>query len=126
MIRNREKIGDAVFLDFQIGNTYAEVPEEKIKVIDGNECRHSWTLFLRIKNKQMRSGIVHLIEKVKIGWWAVDFIQMIPHGAAYNNYGLEVRGSGWGTFDTPMTIYWKHGVSREKTTTVDWHLDFSS
>ena len=41
-------IGDKIFLEIEVGNTFTEVTENIRKSKDGHECRYAWTSFVRL------------------------------------------------------------------------------
>ena len=43
---------------------------------------------------------------------------------AYEGKNLELSYIGWGTFDVPITIYWKKNIGMEESLTIDHYLSF--
>lgn len=46
-------IGDKIFLEFEVGNTFKEVTENIRKSKDGYECKYSWTSFVRLADSNL-------------------------------------------------------------------------
>lgn len=75
LIKSGQRFGGYVLVDFEIGNTYKEITENITLSAEGFENRHSWKVFVRIKDKKLRPAIRQLIDKIQIGMWGVEYLE---------------------------------------------------
>ena len=70
--------------------------------------KHEWTMFVKFFNKKIKANT--LIEKVRFGLhpsFGVDYMDQKagPSGL------FEMTFTGWGTFNIPVTIYFKRALN---------------
>ena len=70
-----QRFGDVVMIDFQVGNTFKEITENIKITPEGEECRYSWTVFLRIKDRKLRGAIGKLVSSVRFGMWGIEYLE---------------------------------------------------
>ena len=72
------------------------------------DFKYKWTLFIRMPGDKNHEKIKQLVEKV-------HFCDDPPITKKFvMNKGFFYECIGYGTFDTPVTIFWKMGLHSQK------------
>ena len=104
----KSNTGNTIDLKMVYGNRHREVPNPKAsKRTAGAMNKHEWVMFVKFEDKNIKAST--LIEKIRFGLhesFGKDHrdIKPSPDGK------FEMKYTGWGIFDIPITIYWKHGT----------------
>ena len=77
---------------------------------------------MRFSDSKLADKLHLLINKVHFGMWTKPYTAV----KCKKNEPIFLTIKGWGTFSTPIEIFWQKGINNNRTTKIDWDLDFST
>ena len=94
-------------IQFEVGNTFEELADGKYKISkNGYHLKYKWTIFARMVGDKDHSKIEELVDKVHFGLWSRPYVEKKFDGKR----GFFYDCIGYGTFNTPIELFWKTNV----------------
>ena len=97
-------------IQFTVGNRH-ELVKNPQKANSNSKMvnKHKWTCFIELNHPKLKKMTYKLIDKVEFQLHET-FRPPKRICKVKDNSPIEYSTIGWGTFDVPMTIFWKNGT----------------
>merc|ERR1719263_2671412 len=110
-------------VQFVVGNKHELVKApQKSNSSSAHVNKHRWTVFLELAHPELKKFTYKLIDKVEFQLHET-FRPPLRTVKVKDNTPIEYSTIGWGTFDVPITVFWKKSTGLH-TATCEHELSF--